>query len=440
MMRLPSIRVRLSRALLIGSLMWSLAVSAAVWLVIQHEVQELLDDAQRASAELLAGQLAGHEARTGSLASWPMQDATAGLGTTLAWQVVAHLPDGPRVLLASPQAPRPPFLAAPTAGFTDGADWRIYGIALGSQARMLYFAQTEAERQEAGFEPALSAGLAAMALSMLAHIWLRARAGSELAPLQRLATRLDGHDPLAAGATLGDAERAELLPVHRAIDGLSERLARRVASERAFTAHAAHALRTPLAGIDAQLAVAQREAPPALQGRLQRVRVAAGRLQRVVTALLTLFRSGMELHPVPVDLASLVQRLPLDGLAVDVHATHAVQADADLLAAALINLLDNALRHGATQVLLSTPAPATVRIEDDGPGITNERRAMLQAALDAQSYEGRTGLGLMLADMIARSHGGTLTLQPGPRGLTVDLALSAGADARARPPYNSTSA
>lgn len=440
MTRLPSIRVRLSRALLIGSLLWSLAVSAAVWLVIQHEVQELLDDAQRASAELLAGQLAGHEARTGSLASWPVQDAAAGLGTTLAWQVVAHRPDGPRVVLASVQAPTPPFLAAPTAGFSDVRGWRIYGIALGSQARMLYFAQTEAERQEAGFEPALSAGLAAMALSMLAHIWLRARAGSELAPLQRLATRLDGHDPLAAGATLGDAEREELLPVHRAIDGLSERLTRRVANERAFTAHAAHALRTPLAGIDAQLAVAQREAPPALQGRLHRVRVAAGRLQRVVAALLTLFRSGLELHTGLVDLTGLMQRLPLDGLAIDVRATHPLQADADLLAAALINLLDNALRHGATQVLLSTPAPGTVRIEDDGPGITDERRAALQAALDAQSYEGHTGLGLMLADMIARSHGGTLRLQPGPRGFTVDLALGTGAGSQARSPYSSTSA
>src|SRR6185295_5326482 len=112
------------------------------------------------------------------------------------------------------------------------------------------------------------------------HWWLRRRVARELEPLQRLSQRLEGHEPLDGLATLGPAERRELAPVHAAIDALGARLARRVAHERAFTAHAAHALRTPLAGIDAQLAVALREAPPALAPRLQRVRAAAGRLQR----------------------------------------------------------------------------------------------------------------------------------------------------------------
>ncbi|MFO1266659.1 MAG: histidine kinase dimerization/phospho-acceptor domain-containing protein [Rubrivivax sp.] len=79
------------------------------------------------------------------------------------------------------------------------------------------------------------------------------------------------------------------------------RLAANAAAERAFSAHAAHALRTPLAGLEAQLAVAQREAPPALQGRLARMRGATTRLSHVVTALLALFRSGSELKRVPVD-------------------------------------------------------------------------------------------------------------------------------------------
>ena len=79
-----------------------------------------------------------------------------------------------------------------------------------------------------------------------------------------------------------------------------------MAHERAFTAHAAHALRTPLAGMDAQLAVALREAPLALQPRLQRVREASGRLQRVLAALLTLFRSDLALHRAPLDLPALI--------------------------------------------------------------------------------------------------------------------------------------
>ena len=52
------------------------------------------------------------------------------------------------------------------------------------------------------------------------------------------------------------------------------------------------------------------EAPPALQPRLQRVRAASNRLQRVVAALLTMFRSGVEVELRPLDLAQLVARLP----------------------------------------------------------------------------------------------------------------------------------
>jgi signal transduction histidine kinase len=76
------------------------------------------------------------------------------------------------------------------------------------------------------------------------------------------------YEPLPPGTPLAPATHAELQAVQDAITALGRRLSQRVASERAFTAHAAHALRTPLAGIDTQLAVALREAPPALQARL----------------------------------------------------------------------------------------------------------------------------------------------------------------------------
>ena len=69
--------------------------------------------------------------------------------------------------------------------------------------------------------------------------------------------------------------RQELVPMVNAISGLGDRLASHVAHERAFAAHAAHALRTPLAGMDAQLAVAIRQCDPAVRGRLEQTREAA---------------------------------------------------------------------------------------------------------------------------------------------------------------------
>jgi signal transduction histidine kinase len=216
--------------------------------------------------------------------------------------------------------------------------------------------------------------------------------------------------------------------VHAAIDQLGQRLARRVAHERAFASHAAHALRTPLAGMEAQLAVALRESTPAVQQRLQRVRDASSRLQRVVQSLLDLFRVGGEVRRVDVDLKALLAHLPIEGLEVSVQSEGPLRADPDLLAAALANLLDNAKRHGAQRVSVSQPAPDCVRVHDDGPGATPERLRSLREALREQDYDGRMGLGLMLADLVARSHGGALSLPESVQGFTVELALASAAE------------
>ena len=78
------------------------------------------------------------------------------------------------------------------------------------------------------------------------------------------------------------------------------------------------------------------------------------------------------------------------------------------------------------------PVDGGLRLVDDGPGIDPVRLQALQQALDTQAYEGRTGLGLMLADLVARAHGGRLRLGPSPygSGLAVTLTLSEPADQR----------
>jgi signal transduction histidine kinase len=92
----------------------------------------------------------------------------------------------------------------------------------------------------------------------------------------------------------------------------------------------------------------------------------------------------------------------------------------------MINLLDNAVRHGATELRLSLqvgPEQQTLRVHDNGRGVTPEQRAALSGALAEQAYEGRMGLGLMLADLVARAHGGVLTLPAVDQGFAVELQL-----------------
>jgi signal transduction histidine kinase len=422
--RIPSIRARLANALLLWAVLWGLGVALAVGYAAQREVDELLDDSLQSTALLLADALgvAYHD-------SSPPSDArplpASGEGN-FAWQLVAA---SGAVLQRSANAPGQALQPTPSAGFSTTPEWRVFGAVMGSEGRMLYVALNHHERVEAREEVALGAALAALSIGLFAHWWLRTRVRHELRPLEHLSDKLDRHDPLSPTHTLGPPERAELAPVHAAIEDLGQRLARRMAHERAFSAHAAHALRTPLAGMEAQLAVAMRESTPAVQQRLRRVREASGRLQRVVKALLDLFRVGAEVRRSAVDLKTLLAHLPVEGLEVRVHGHALLSADPDLLAAALANLLDNAQRYGARQVDVSVPSPDVVRVADDGRGATAERLHLLREAIRTQDYDGATGLGLMLADLVARSHGGSLRLPGSAQGFVAELALRAAENA-----------
>lgn len=413
---LPSIQGRLFRAVLGLTLLWALAGAGLVWLVVRAEVEELMDETLLDAADALAQELRAAPPATGGA---PVVVGAAARDSHFSWQLVGA---NGQLMARSARAPARPFHDQPLHGFEPTHNgWETYGRPLGTAT--LYVAQARTERDEALAAVGLASAGTALGVGLLALVLLHHRLRRELRPLQDFSTALRGHDPLTPAAMLPAATRAEIAPLHDALGELGQRLQRRLANERAFTAHAAHALRTPLAGLDAQLAVALREAPPALHPRLTRMRQAAGRLSRVVTALLTLFRSGVDLQRQPVDVASLLERLPLDGLHIDAPAAATVQADADLLAAALINLVDNALRHGAQRLQVALAGPNRLRIQDDGSGCTPERIATLQAALQAEQYDGHMGLGLMLADIVARAHGGSLRLLPGGPGFGIELDL-----------------
>jgi signal transduction histidine kinase len=157
------------------------------------------------------------------------------------------------------------------------------------------------------------------------------------------------------------------------------------------------------------------------------VRDASTRLQRVVRSLLQLFRAGGEVRRQRVVLGELVSHLPVAGLAVQVEPDDAaLDADPDLLAAALANLLDNAQRHGATHVNVSLIDAQRLRVSDDGPGTDSTRLQALRDALASREASEPLGLGVLLADAVARAHGGSLSLPAPTRGFVVELDLPLG--------------
>lgn len=431
---LPSIRQRLARTVVALSLAWGLGVSGVVWLAVQHEVEELMDSALQESAEIIFGLLSYNLERL-PLGTGPESLPAPVHGEHLVWQIVG--PSG-AVLLRSHHAPARPLRGDGGLGLSDAfmepaGRWRVFGLPFpvspqGQPGQVLYVAQTEDERREARFEAAETTALSVLAVGLLCALLLRRRVGRELQPLRALSREVAGYQPLEPGARLADAQREELQPLRDAVVALGQRLARRVTHERAFAGHAAHALRTPLAGLGAQLAVAWRESPPGIQPRLARAREAAERLNRVVGALLTLFRSGSEPQLQTLSLGQLVESLPVEGLKLRLEADGVLRADPDLLAAALINLFDNALRYGATTVHLRLEEDAghsLLHLHDDGPGVPALQHERLARALAEDQPEAGSGLGLglRLAHLVAQAHGGALRLLPGEAGFALALKL-----------------
>jgi signal transduction histidine kinase len=127
-----------------------------------------------------------------------------------------------------------------------------------------------------------------------------------------------------------------------------------------------------------------------------------------------------------VDIDDLVlgeaRRLRADtSLQIDASRVSAAQVigDPDQLARAIHNVCDNAARHAATRITLTTREDdehALLTVTDDGTGIPEHERSRVFerfTRLDEarQTTTGGTGLGLAITLDIIRRHGGTITIQ-----------------------------
>lgn len=418
---LPSIRFRLTRWVMAVSLAAGVVLATTVGVLLHHALDDLMDDGLQESAEVLYGILGQEQARVllrSGLLPVPSHDEG------LIWQWMG---DDGQVWLRSHRAPATPLTNRSVLGFSHAPQWRIYSMPSPKGDAVLHVAQSVDHRHDAQIWTLGGSMTLALLVGGLAMLWLQTRVKAELQPLHDLSDAVRGFDPLRPGARLPAAARAELVPMVAALNDLAERLLARVAHERAFAAHAAHALRTPLAGIDMQLAVALREAPAAMQPRLLQTREAAARLRRVTTALISLFRAGGQMNWQQVRLDDLVATLPVRGVAVNVQGDQGLWCDPDLLSAALLNVLDNAARHHATHVTVHAHADthhSVLKLRDDGEGMSAERLAAVQRALQTGQGDDVLGLGLTLADLVARNHGGQVSLKAGDGGVGCCVTLS----------------
>jgi signal transduction histidine kinase len=109
-----------------------------------------------------------------------------------------------------------------------------------------------------------------------------------------------------------------------------------------------------------------------------------------------------------------------------------VSGDPVLLAQALSNLIDNALKYapvnGTMQVAVQKrdEAGVEVSVTDDGPGISDSEKGKVGERFyrgDASRGTPGVGLGLSLVQAVAKLHGSALTLSDQNPGLRVALVL-----------------
>ena len=110
--------------------------------------------------------------------------------------------------------------------------------------------------------------------------------------------------------------------------------------------------------------------------------------------------------------------------------TISIRGDADTLRDALLNVLENALLHGAGEVSLSCRKDAeqglaVLCVGDAGPGFEPAMAGSAFERFQKGPRSAGSGLGLAIVRQVLRSHGGEATALPGPPGrieLTLPLA------------------
>ncbi|MFL9862231.1 ATP-binding protein [Paraburkholderia madseniana] len=243
----------------------------------------------------------------------------------------------------------------------------------------------------------------------------------------------------------------EVRPLVDAINLVLSRLRHSIERERAFTADAAHELKTPLAAIKVQAQVALAESDTALQ-RLAMERVVQGvdRSARLAEQLLLLARldaheklATSPLRPATVAKDALLANEPNAqqkdirvALTGDMRAE--INAEPVLMGILLDNLLDNAIKYGRTggsiEVAVQYDAGRVqLTVRDDGPGVAPSDLARLTNRFFRATGNQATGsgLGLSIVARIAEHFGANLHLGTGigERGLAVEVSFPAYAGA-----------
>lgn len=423
-------------AWLLGSVV---AVGVGQWFTQRAFDRALLDDAYLLASKV---QVRGQQLAL-QLSQSEVEDVLFDQNETVLFTVRSA--DG--ALLAG-DAALPGPVRLPPAGhrFQDaeigGRRFRVVTLAVaGPSAFSVSVAQSTSERSEL-LRELLAFSLAPQLVLLLVLGWrLHRSIAQDIAPLSQLRAAVEERQAGDFTAVPVQADSAEAHDLAQAINLLLGRLEESARAQREFTGNVAHELRTPLAGIRAQAEYGLRHREPEVwREQLQGIAASETRASQALDKLLALalaYEAGTALQLAPVRLDQAVQEAVMrflpraDKQGVDLGAEGVdtpttVQADLTLVEGILNNLLENALRHGATgaegrpvvtvAVQREEGGRTVLSVQDNGPGIPAERRSeMLKRGVRGVA-SGTGGVGLALVTFYAQLLKAPVSFGSGPDG------------------------
>lgn len=417
-----SLQKTLGLSLIIGIiLLWLLGVATA-GLIAQHEMNEMFDSALEETAQrilpLAVSEILSRESDTGPQRTPLLKDHDEYL------TYLVRRPSG-KLLLQSHAVDPSIFGAQPREGFFATTTHRFYGASAVSGTIYIEVAEPLAHRRKAVRETILALLtplLLLIPVSLLGVWWLIRRSLRRVIVLQQLIEARHGGD---LSAVKVEQLPQEFAPLLNAVNHLLARLRRALEAERSFTANSAHELRTPLATALAKLQRLQAKTQDMqIKAQVKEVELSLRTLSRLSEKLLELAKAegGSALAENPHDLLPILQMIASDyqykapgrlQLALPEQAVMSL-LDPDVFAILIRNLIENALKHGATDqpVKISLTEKGVLRVVNGGEIVPLEQLALLrQRFVRADSKSLGSGIGLAIVDAIVTGAGIKLNLR-----------------------------
>jgi signal transduction histidine kinase len=286
----------------------------------------------------------------------------------------------------------------------------------------------------------VAAVVATLMLGLGGGYWMGRRILAQAGAISAVATQIMRGD-LSQRLPVRDADD-EINTLALEINSMLDKIEQLTLGMRTVLDSAAHDLRTPLNRLQSSAEAAMSQLAPSAPERrvLERVTTEVDRMRGTLDALLrialaetgTVARESVDLSELVASMVELYEPVSEErGIVLEsaVAAGAHVQGSRQLLAQALANLLDNAIKftpgggHIRVQLQSAAGGPEVV-VEDDGPGIPADKREIVlgrRVRLDeARKFPG-SGLGLSLVAAVTKLHGARLVLDDAAPGLRVSL-------------------